>query len=206
MINPMANWLKSLLSRSSGPPKLAAQDQAVIIASTAPIEQEPPSQPAPTHASYAFRMHEAALDPEFHLKRDAAIELITARLDALLQPLGFARKGPLWSKELERGKASIRLLRGKSGHECLFELAFNPAPGTFAARPSTAPFGSFLQPGDEPYRDGGSVGWIEYGLLVKDPDLLDTPLRVLERRALPWLMAQGHWQSPPAADFSQRPL
>jgi hypothetical protein len=200
----MAKWLKSLLSRISVPPRHLAPKQDELDASTARIADGEIPTPKPT--DHALPKQEAALAADFQSIRDAALDLIAKRLDVALAPKGFLRNGTVWSRNVERGKASLRLQRCNSGQKCHLELTYTPAPGTFAARQITAPLGSFLQPGDEPHRDSRSEGKIEYSLVVQNPAILDIPMQVLEVRALPWLMAQNHWRPTGVERFRDHPL
>jgi hypothetical protein len=207
MIRPMANWLRSLFVRQPGNFRRSARDQAEVDALNARHDAFKANyRPPTTPSDYALRLQKAAGDPGFAAKRDAALKIITARLDLQLKPHGFTRKGAIWTGPSGNANASLRLTRGKIGTECLFELTHTPAPGLLARHPVTAHFGSFLQPGDEPHRDGGSVGWIEYLLVLENPANLDTPMRVLETRALPWLLAQGQWRPPGTDRFRDLPL
>ncbi|MEZ5798912.1 MAG: hypothetical protein R3D63_16435 [Paracoccaceae bacterium] len=151
----------------------------------------PPPSPADLAAFTAFQ---AA--PDQGDRRDAAFAATRARIDRLLAPAGFVRRGEVWSLSTEFGQAQVALRRLRGGTEAEISLAFLPREGHRPRnRPAeTAPLSlpHFYRASEgRQFHDGR----IFYAIVDHDPSALDRPMAVLRDRALPWLMghADGHF-------------
>jgi hypothetical protein len=162
------------------------RDEAFRAAYVPPAEANPQTQ----------RILEFARLPDMAKQREVAVKAYADRLDSLLKPAGFTCRKTIWTRALGQGQAKVNLHRDRNGFICTVRLTYSgPRRAIRAEGPGEAWLGSFYGCGVESETDGGSVGWIDYSLILKDPSRLDLPLTILQDRALPWLLTHedGHW-------------
>ncbi|MDN5785771.1 MAG: DUF4304 domain-containing protein [Pseudorhodobacter sp.] len=138
----------------------------------------------------AVRAHLAANDPGFPEKREQAVQAILAAIDAVAQAHGFTAKPKSWARQGPLGTVSLHLQRGRYGFDCTINLGFQPENGEAAGPWQTddlIPLGRFHQ-GEMP-RGQDEIGTIFYLDVLENPAALSLPIQVLDRRALPWLLA-----------------
>lgn len=150
--------------------------------------------PPPEPADHGARIHRAAHDPEFPKKREAAIEAITAAIDAMAEKHGFTRKAKSWAKDGPAGRVSIQLQRSRYGWECHVNLSLDRKDGQregVCAHDDFVGLGEFYAPGEGQAPEPGVIYYLD---VHEDPAALDLPMQVLDQRALPWLLGQldGH--------------
>jgi hypothetical protein len=135
------------------------------------------------------RMHIAAHDPEFPAKREAAVDIIVAGIDAVAQAQGFDKKAKSWAKSGDLGTVSIHLQRSRFGFDCQVNLGFQPLdgkPSGLWAQDDFVPLERFLLQGvaaSEP------LALLTYLDVYEDPTILAKSMRILSEDALPWLLA-----------------
>jgi hypothetical protein len=147
------------------------------------------------------RMHIAAHDPAFPAKREAAVDIIVAGIDAVAQAHGFVKKAKSWAKSGDLGTVSIYLQRSRFGFDCQVNLGFLPLDGKPSgpwAQDDFVPLDRFLEldvAASEP------LAMLTYLDVYEDPTSLANSMRILSEDALPWLLA--HLTDPNA---STRPM
>jgi hypothetical protein len=205
-MNPI-DWIRSILRPKDYVERLvakgAARDDAIREASRLRDEAFRaayvlPSDPAPQ----TVRIHDFIRLPDMAKRRDMAVRVFAERMDALLRTAGFARSKNNWKRKLGQGEAQVSLHRDGHGFLCTVQLRYSgPRRAIRAEGPGEAWLGSFYKAGVESETDGGSVGWIDYPRIDAEPTCLDLPLKILQDRALPWLLAHedGHWPMLPNA-------
>lgn len=145
------------------------------------------------------RVHMAAHDPAFPQKREAALAMICARIDALATDFAHIRTGTTWARQSARGKTALHLQRSRYGFDATLTLRFLPAPdidltGTLWDADDDITLDQF---------DTARPGTICYIDVHDDPATLDRILQILQSRALPWLDAH-HDGLPALGDFAER--
>jgi hypothetical protein len=139
----------------------------------------------------AHRIHIAASDPAFPAKREQAVTLICAAIDAIATPMGYTCKGSTWSRSTPQGRTVVNLQRSQYGWYATINLRFILPNGEAAssgvwASGDDVHLGQFYQP-DETH--GAKPGRIAYLDVSADAAGLDLPITILRTRALPWLDA-----------------
>jgi hypothetical protein len=137
----------------------------------------------------AHRIHIAANDPAYPAKREAAVTLICAAIDAIATPMGYTRKGTTWSRSSPRGRTIINLQRSQYGWHADINLRYILPNGEAASHGAWAGgydvrIGMFYKPGEG---HGSEPGRLAYLDISEDPATLDLPMHILHTRALPWL-------------------
>jgi hypothetical protein len=193
---PITSWLRALFSKSPAPEPAPA----------------PPTD-APAHAEYephvvdnGVRMHIAAHDPEFPKKRDAAVGTITAAIDVVAQAHGFTKKAKSWAKTGTLGTVSIHLQRSLYGFESYINLGFQPLDGAANgpwAQDDFVHLGMFYAPCTATAGSAAELGTLTYLDVAEDPDSLIQPIEILDKLALPWLLA--HLTDPMAHSLPYMP-
>ena len=130
----------------------------------------------------AHRIHIAANDPAFPAKREAAVALIGNAITAITTPVGYTRKGDIWSRSTALGKTVVHLQRNRFGWDAQINLRFLPTGGDF-------PDNSIWSAGDEITLGDFGAGTIAYLDVSEDAASLDKPMHTLRAHALPWLDA-----------------
>jgi hypothetical protein len=125
----------------------------------------------------SHRIHLAANDPAFPAQREAAFQVISDAITAVVAPLGYHQVGSTWRRETASGRSAINLQRSRYGFDAVITLRF-------------------LLPDGSPLDHGAWVDTPEIPLIAfcDDPACLDMPIAVLRDHALPWLDAHhsGH--------------
>jgi hypothetical protein len=145
----------------------------------------------------AHRIHVAANDPAYPAKREAAITLICAAIDAVCLPEAYTRKGNTWSRSSLHGRTIVNLQRSQYGWHANINLRYILPNGEAASHGIWAGghdvrIGQFYTPGEG---HGSEQGRIAYLDVSDDPATLDLPMHILHTRALPWL--NGHHKGIP---------
>ncbi|MFD1880204.1 hypothetical protein [Paracoccus pacificus] len=140
---------------------------------------------AETRAAQLLR---AAEDPDFPQKRDRIVRLIGDRIEAILAPAGFTRKGNLWKRRGWWFNLSIELQRSRLGHDAWVNLAATPRLAIGTGRRPVAQRLGWFYPSGYPATEPGRM---TYQVLIENPAELDEPMQVLREKALPWLLAMG---------------
>ncbi|MGL4311674.1 MAG: DUF4304 domain-containing protein [Paracoccaceae bacterium] len=156
-------------------------------------EKTAPNPPSPDQGA---RIHRAAHDPEFAQKREAAINAITAAIDAVAEKHGFTRKAKSWAKDGPAGRVSIQLQRSRYGWECHVNLSLDRTDEQrdgIWAHDDFVGLGEFYTPGEGQGTEQGAIYYLD---VHEDPAALDLPIQVLDQRALPWLQGQLDGQPP----------
>jgi hypothetical protein len=139
----------------------------------------------------AHRIHIAANDPDFPAKREAAVTLICAEIDAIATPMGYTRKGTTWSRSSLHGRTIINLQRSQYGWHADINLRYILPNGEAAHSGAWADgddlhIGQFFQPDEGCGLEPSRIAYLD---VSEDPATLDLPLHILRTRALPWLDA-----------------
>ncbi|WP_050521857.1 DUF4304 domain-containing protein [Pseudorhodobacter wandonensis] len=135
------------------------------------------------------RMHIAAHDPAFPAKREAAVGIIVAGIDAVAQAHGFDKKAKSWAKSGDLGTVSIHLQRSRFGFDCQVNLGFQSLDSNTSgpwAQDDFVPLERFLLldvAASEP------LALLTYLDVYEDPTILAKSMRILSEDALPWLLA-----------------
>lgn len=200
----IAQWLRAWRRKSAAPstaevpqPRLTAQEdgfRAAIAQTDSGTGTE--WQPDQTAIDNGVRMHIAASDPAFPAKREAAVKVILAAMDAVAEAHGFTKKAKSWAKTGRLGTVSLHLQRSRYGFECYINLGFQPLSGEGKGPWNQDDFvrlGRFL-PTD--LSASGEPGALIYLDVHEDIAALATPMQTLDKHALPWLLA--HLEDPSA--------
>lgn len=154
-----------------------------------------PSPPNPVIAQpftdNSTRIHFAANDPEFPLKREAAIARICAAISSIADPCGYTRKGTTWGRTSDLGRSAVHLQRSRYGFTASINLRFLLADGTAPLSADWAQGGDialqdFRLPHEGPHLEDGDIFYPD---VYERPASLDLPMQILATRALPWLNA-----------------
>jgi hypothetical protein len=141
----------------------------------------------------SHRIHLAANDPAFPAQREAAFQVISDAITAVVAPLGYHQVGSTWRRETASGRSAINLQRSRYGFDAVITLRFllpDGSPldhGAWVDTPEI-PLIAFC---DEAATDPGVIRYLD---VRDDPACLDMPIAVLRDHALPWLDAHhsGH--------------
>jgi hypothetical protein len=137
----------------------------------------------------AHRIHIAANDPAYPAKREAAVALICAAIDAIAT--GYTRKGTTWSRSSLRGRTIINLQRSQYGWHANINLRYILPNGEAAnsgawAGGDDVRIGQFYKPGEGRGVEPGRIAYLD---VSDDASTLDLLMDILRTRALPWLNA-----------------
>jgi hypothetical protein len=148
--------------------------------------------PRPMTDDDSHRIHIASGDPAFPAKRDAAVMLICAAIDAIVSPLGYTCKGTTWSRSSAQGRTIVNLQRSQYGWHADINLRFILPNGELAqdghwAEHDDAHIGQFYRPGEG---SGSEPGRLAYLDISEASSILDEAMYILQSRAIPWL--DGH--------------
>jgi len=135
---------------------------------------------------HGVRIHLAAHDPEFPAKRDGALATLREAVNTVLIAHGFVAKPQSWVREGALGRAAAQIFPSRFGFEAEIRLSFLPSSGE--------PEGIWAEEGYLTLAAFDGPGAIVYLDVLERPDCLPMVIDALERRALPWLIAQveGH--------------
>ena len=128
------------------------------------------------------RIHRAAHDPEFPARREAALAAIRSGVARVALEHGFAERPQSFSLEDPAGRVSVRVFPSPYGFEAEIRLGFLPADGS-------DPAGPFAAQGHLTLADFGGPHALIYLDVLDDPTCLPAALDLLDREALPWLVA-----------------
>jgi hypothetical protein len=149
----------------------------------------------------SHRIHLAANDPAFPAQREAAFEVMTAAINAILAPLGYAQVGSTWRRETAEGRSAVNLQRSRYGFDAAITLRFLLPDGSpLETGPWTdapeIPLSAFCADTSDP-------GLIRYLDVRDNPACLDLPIAILRDQALPWLERHHSGERP---EISAQPL
>lgn len=188
---PLPHWLRPLFpARADAPlntaePATPPQDQGISIA-------EPPPD-------NAVRAHLAANDPNFPAQREAAMATITHEVNTIAQRHGFIAKPKSWAKTGPLGTVTITIHRSPYGFEAYVDLGFQPEGAAHGpwAQDDVIRLGQFYPDDAADADDRGALIYVD---IVEGSTALSDAMQVLDRRALPWLVAHltddAAWQVP----------
>ncbi len=188
---PLPRWLHSLLqpkpAQTGAPPPPRGEGWG------GGLVQPQTANPTP---DTSHRIHIAANDPAFPAKREAAVGLICAAIEAIAFPAGYTRKGTTWSRTSPQGRTAINLQRSSYGFVAHINLRFLQPDGTPTetgvwALDDSIQLQRFYLPNEQ---SGSEDGMLTYLDVHDDPACLDLPMHILKSRALPWL--QAHHTAP----------
>lgn len=126
------------------------------------------------------RIHLAAHDPEFPAKRDEALGLMRDAVGAVMLRHGFDAKPQSWVREGPAGRVAVAVFPSRYGFEAEIRLSFLAA--------DSDPQGIWAEHGHLTLEAFGAPAALIYLDVLEQPDALASTLRVLEARALPWLI------------------
>ncbi len=207
---PLPRWLHSLLARkpsqTDGPPPRSGEGWGGGLRPTIPTSPTPDPSPPGGGEDHSHRIHIAANDPAFPAKREAAVALICAAIEAVATPMGYTRKGTTWSRTSPSGRTAINLQRSSYGFTAFINLRFLLPDGTSAnsgvwAMDDTIRLLRFYLPHEPSGTEDGDLTYLD---VHENPASLDQPMLILAILALPWLDAHHSVTDPEIEDYLPR--